>query len=215
MKKTLSRILAAAVLILPVSCFTLAGCGQTEAPAAPAASAHSLSYDAGDAPAQTTTAEAAAPMLHGVLLAMLNQGAEEFDPADRALAWESLYNMLSLYGQLDNRSEYEGEDLLLPAETVRDYAAASIPGFDELGELPEELSDRMAYQSESGCYLVTCGEDGMTRLELSDPAWENGVVRIDGELIFAADESVIAGFRAGLTPSDNMLGFTLEYMEMA
>jgi len=211
MKKTLNYILAAALLLLPVS---LTGCGQAESPAAPAASVRNLSYDPGDAPAQTTTADAAAPMLHGVLLAMLNQGAEKFDPADRTLAWESLYNMLSLYGQLDNRSEYEGEDLLLPAETVRDYAASSIPGFDTLGELPKELSDRMAYQSETGCYLVTCGEGSMARMELSDPAWENGVVRIDGALIFEADGSVIAGFRAGLTPSDNMLGFTLEYMEL-
>ncbi len=211
MKKILIGVLLAALLIIPVSQAALAGRGQT---GAPAVSARNLSYDTGDAPAQTTTAEAAAPLLHAVLLAMLNQDAKTFDPADRELAWESLYNLLSLYGQMDNRSEYQGEDLLLPAETVRDYAASAIPDLSVLGELPEDLSDRMTHQPESGCYLVACGENSMSYLTLSSPVWENGVMRITGELIFSADGSVISSFQARLTPCDNMLGFMLESMSI-
>lgn len=50
------------------------------------------------------------PALHAAILAMVNLGQRELDLSDPVAAWETLYNMLSLYGQMDDRSEYLDEE---------------------------------------------------------------------------------------------------------
>lgn len=211
MKKAFLFFMTAVMLFVPLQNVALAEYGQPEAPVP---QEEEPAYRPGDAPAQTDITDCASPLLHAVLLAMLNQNAPVFDAGEPALAWESLYNLLSLYGQLDDRSQYEGDFLALPSETVRDYAAALVPGLPVLGELPESLSDRLAFRPEDGSYLVVCGIDGLSQLELSGPAWEDGLIRLTGKLIFPEDGTVLARFRADLALSDNMLGFTLENMEL-
>ena len=213
MKKNLTRRLALCMLILSVFNPVLSGCARQEADV-PTAVPQALTYEAGNVPASETASDSAAPLLHAVLLAMMNRNVETFHPEEPELGWEIVYNMLSLYGQLDARSEYQGEDLLLPSETVRDYAAAAIPNFAALGELPEFLDDRMIYQADTDSYLIACGEESQASLRVSDPSWENGVVCLTGGLIYEVDGSTLQGFRAELVPTDGMVGFSLRSMEL-
>ena len=139
-KKGFISCLLAAALLVTLGGAALADHEET-APARETVQEPIRDYAPGTVPAQTGAVQSMSPAVHGVLLAMLHHGADEFQADDTALAWESLYNMLSLYGQLDERSEYQDSDhLLLLSETVRDYTAALDVSFDELGPLPGSLS---------------------------------------------------------------------------
>jgi len=208
-KKLLLFLMTAMMLVLPLHSAALDGPEQPEAP-----ETVKTAYQPGDTPAQTCAVDSASPLLHAVLLALLNQDAAAFDAGDPVLAWESLYNMLSLYGQLDDRSRYEGDFLVLPAETVRDYAASLSPSLSGLGEPPEDLSDRLTYRASDDSYLVACGEEGMLQLCLSSPVRDGSELRLTGELVSAFDDTVLASFRAVLLPGDNLLGTILGSMEL-
>ena len=121
--------------------------------------------------------------------------------------------MLSLYGQLDERSEYVGEDLLLPRETVQDYAAA-LPMSGALGDLPDDLSDRMIYDASSDSYRVVCGNDSLAEIQLNQTVQANGTLRLAGRLVYVVDGSSLAQFQAVLQPTDSMFGYVITSMEL-
>ena len=207
MKKCVLAVVTALVLLAPFQGVLVRA---QEADLVPEqAAAAQESYHPGDVPAQTGAADAMTPAIHGVLLAMLHQGAAVFDGSDPALGWEALYNMLSLYGQMDDRSDYIGEDLVLPVETVMDFAVAITSGFDTLGEMPAELSDRLTYDPEIDSYLVICGSDSLAQLQVRQQESRDGVLYLSGALVYLVDGSELAGFQAVLTPRDSMFGYTL------
>ena len=140
-KKLLTSALVTSMLILPVN--SVSPAHDEQAPAANQV----YEYLPGRVPAQTSAEESMAPALHALVLALINQEAASFTLSDRELAWEGLYNMLSLYGQLDWRAETEADALLLPAETVEDYAAALNTSLADLGSLPAALADRLDRKS--------------------------------------------------------------------
>ena len=115
-KKLLAAALITSMLVLPVNS-TGPAVSSEAPPAGPA-----QDYLPGDVPAQTDAAESMAPAFHALVLAMLNHDADQFPFADSSLNWEALYNMLSLYGQLDSRSVIEKGEMLFPEETLLDYA---------------------------------------------------------------------------------------------
>ena len=168
----------------------------------------------GEVPAQSSAVDSMTPALHAVVLAMLNHEQAVFDSGDPVLGWEALYNMLSLYGQLDERSDYVGEDLVLPVETVMDFSAALVPSFSQLGGLPEDLSDRLAYDEEIDSYLVTCGSDSLAQIQVTQLENQNGTLNVTGALVYLVDGSDLAQFRAVLAPRDNMFGYTIAEMEL-
>ena len=106
----MNLIKKAALTLMILSIFILPAGGAGER------SVQSPGFVPGSVPAGSGMAESMAPALHGMVLAMLNREASAFDPADRELAWESLYNMLSLYGQMDSRAQPEEGTLTLPGE---------------------------------------------------------------------------------------------------
>ena len=152
MKKILLTTLIASMLIVPLGNTALAGHEEDALPVS------AQDFVPGDTPAGNAAPEAMLPAVHGLILAMLNHDADEFDRTDTALAWESLYNMLSLYGELDSRCDESNGELFLLEETVRDYASALGIQLDELGPLPEELWDRINYDNASQGYILVCGE---------------------------------------------------------
>ena len=129
MKKILLTTLIASMLIVPLGNTALAGHEEDALPVS------AQDFVPGDTPAGNAAPEAMLPAVHGLILAMLNHDADEFDRTDTALAWESLYNMLSLYGELDSRCDESNGELFLLEETVRDYASALGIQLDELGPL--------------------------------------------------------------------------------
>lgn len=208
MKKLLLTVLAACVLVLPFGGTALA------VPEEAAAPVPVNEYLPGRVPAQTDAVEAMSPALHAVVLAMVNQDASRFSPSDSRLAWECLYNFLSLYGQLDNRGELEDDVLLLPEETAWDYAAALNLDLNQMDGLPAEILDRLGYNNVSRCYEVTPGDDGLSQIQIRSTSPVSSGLRLTGALVYAPDGRDLVCFQATLQPRDNMLGYALTEMTL-
>lgn len=209
MKKMLLTVIIASLLVFPFGTVALAenqevSAVQTEEPC----------YVPGAVPAETGAVESMTPAIHAVILSLVNHDSTVFDGQDESVSWEALYNMLSLYGQMDDRSEYQGENLVLPMETARDYAAALLPGSVALEELPASLSDRMRYQKSSDSLLLACGSDSLAEPQLGSVVKVNGSLLITGSLIYLVDGSGLADFQATLAPRDNMFGYTITSLEL-
>lgn len=196
-KRLLTAALITSMLILPVSSVGPAGAG--EAP----------DYLPGDVPAQTDAVESMSPALHALVLAMVNHDVKSFDFDDRALTWEGLYNMLSLYGQLDSRCDEKNGELLLPEETVLDYAAVLDADEESLGDSPAALRDRLNYDNVSGSYVVVCGSDNLSRIRVDGLTPSAGGYVLDGALVYEVENQTLVRFRAVLVPRDNMFGFAV------
>ena len=96
----------------------------------------------GNIPAQADAAQAMYPAVHSLVLAMTENDLE-YAPEDSEFLWTSLYYMLSLYGQMDERAELTDDTLILPSEMVRDYAAALYPQVEQLPGIPSPISQRI------------------------------------------------------------------------
>ncbi|MGE4276239.1 MAG: hypothetical protein AB7E30_03565 [Lawsonibacter sp.] len=207
MKKYLLTLMIAALLILPMGGAALADSPETAS--SDALVSEELEYVPGSVPAETDMLQSITPAVHAAVLAMLHHDLAVFDRTDPALGWETLYNMLSLYGQMDDRSEYIGEDLVLPVESVMDFSSALFPSFDTLGQLPADLSDRMVYSPEIDSYQLVCGNDSLAQIQLKSSLRDGDNVELTGSLVYLVDGSDLARFQATLQPSDNMFGYTI------
>lgn len=205
LKKLLAAALITSMLILPVNSVTPV---QAEAASFP-----EQGYRPGNVPAETDAAESMSPALHALLLAMLNHDVDRFAFEDVPLTWEVLYNMLSLYGQLDSRSVTEEGNLLLPEETVLDYAAALTcdltASSGRLGMPPAAVRDRLNYDRASGCYTVVCGEDDLSQLQLDSFTPSAEGYTLTGSLVYQVNGQILARFQADLTLRDNMFGYAI------
>ncbi len=204
MKKVITAALIASLLILPLQVTVLAD--HEEAPAQPAAVQDFLP---GDMPAGLAPDDSMLPAIHGLVLAMLNHGAPSFDLTDTGLVWESLYNMLSLYGQLDSRSEEQGGVLLLLEETVQDYAAALDISLADLPPLPSSLQDRLTCDPAHGFYYAVCGSDDLAQIQVQTVRTHSGEFHLSGKLIYDAEGETLTRFEAVLQPRDNMFGYAV------
>ena len=193
MKKIMLTTLIASMLLLPLGSTALADYEEAPAPAV------SQDYLPGDMPAGTSPADAMAPALHGVLLAMMNHDVQSLDLSDGVLAWECLYNMLSLYGQLDSRSQMEDGLLLFPTETVQDYAAALDLSLEALPPLPQELTDRLTFDR---------GDD-LSQLQVREVRPVSGGLQLTGALVYVVEDLDLVQFQATLQYRDSMFGFAV------
>lgn len=208
LKKLVTAALITSMLILPVNSAGPAGHEEASLPS------QSQDYLPGDLPAQTGAEESMSPVLHAMLLAMLNHDVKRFDLSDSGLAWEGLYNMLSLYGQLDSRCDEKNGELFLPEETVRDYAAALDADLEALGELPADLRDRMNYDNVSRCYLLVCGEDDQVRVRMDSLRTERNALVLSGALADEMEGETLVRFQAVLQPRDNMFGYAVSALSI-
>ena len=202
MKKLLLTVLLAFALLLPLGTTALA-----EDETAAESEAVYL-YVPGNAPAQTDVASML-PALHGVLLAMDNQGVTSFTAEENILSWEMLYNLLSMYGQMDSRAWFEEDVLVLPGEAVLDYSAAILPAPLSPADLPEELSDRMSYDPEFDEYRLYCGSDDLSQVVIDECVENPAGVSLSGRLVYLAEEETLLSFTAELILRDNMFGYAL------
>ena len=207
-KKLLTSALVTSMLILPVN--SVSPAHDEQAPAANQV----YEYLPGRVPAQTSAEESMAPALHALVLALINQEAASFTLSDRELAWGGLYNMLSLYGQLDWRAETEADALLLPAETVEDYAAALNTSLADLGSLPAALADRLTFDSSGNVYRAVCGEDGLSQIQVDSREQTSDGLYLTGSLVYLPDGSPLAHFRVTLQSQNNMFGYRITGMDL-
>ena len=209
MKKISMALLISLVLLLPAGGTALAGHAEAPAPG------EVREFLPGSVPAETGPAESMSPALHALVLACLDQEAARFDLDDRDLAWEGLYIMLSLYGQMDSRRVTEEGELFLPEETVQDYAAALDLDLEELGEPPAAIRDRLDYDSASRCFVVVCGSDDLARIQVDSAPAPGGGLSLAGALVYEAEDRILARFQAELQPRDNMFGYAITAMDVS
>ena len=209
MKKISMALLISLVLLLPAGGTALAGHAEAPAPG------EVREFLPGSVPAETGPAESMSPALHALVLACLDQEAVRFDLDDRDLAWEGLYIMLSLYGQMDSRSVTEEGELFLPEETVQDYAAALDLDLEELGEPAAAIQDRLDYDSASRCFVVVCGSDDLARIPVDSAQAPGGGLSLAGALVYEAEDQILARFQAELQPRDNMFGYAITAMDVS
>ena len=203
LKKLLAAALITSMLILPVNSAGPASREETPLPD------QAQDYLPGDVPAQTGAVESMSPVLHAMLLAMLNHDVRSFALSDSELAWEGLYNMLSLYGQMDSRSVTDQGELFLPEETVMDYAAVLAVDLDALGDPPAAIRDRLNYDNVSDSYVVVCGTDNLARIRVDSLTASGGSYVLTGSLVYEVENEVLVRFQATLQPQDNMFGFVV------
>ncbi len=213
MKKLLLTAMIAAMLLVPFQGVALAQNQEAGAPDTQAAM--DSQFVPGEVPAQTDAVQSMTPAIHAMILSMFLRELQVFDFSNAQLGWETLYNMLSMYGQMDERSDYLNEQLVLPVETAMDFSSAIFPSFDSLGSLPSELSDRMVYDPEIDSYLLTCGSDSLAEIQLSASRQvSGGALELEGELVYVVDGSSLARFQATLQPRDNMFGYVISALQL-
>ncbi|MBQ8801598.1 MAG: hypothetical protein IJZ52_04865 [Clostridium sp.] len=209
MKKLLLTTLLASLLILPLGTIALAD-DETAA----SENVQVVEYIPGSVPAQTDLSSML-PAMHAVLLAMDNQGVTSFAADNETLSWEMLYNMLSMYGQMDDRAYYDGEMLILPSETVMDYSAALFELPPAVETLPAELADRMTYDAGLDEYRLYCGSDALSQVVIDSTADSVGSVELAGRLVYLAEDETLCSFTASLAVCDNLFGYTLAELNVA
>lgn len=209
LKKMLLTLTAAAVLAVSIPFAAMAvNSGETALPAG-----DETVFVPGSIPAETGAVESMTPALHAGLLTLLHLGDDAL--TSDAGRWETVYNMLSLYGQLDERADSGDGLLTVPAETVLDFSAALPGGPVDLNTLPEELADRMTYLADQDSFRVVCGDDNLAEIRLDRSSVERDKLVLSGSLVYSVDDSVLTGFRAVLRPADNLFGYQIQALTLA
>ena len=123
--------------------------------------------------------------------------------------------MLSLYGQMDTRSIPEDGRLLMPEETVRDYAAALAVDPELLDSPPSAIWDRLNYDNVSRCYTMVCGEDGLAQVRVDSLTPTPQGCVLTGALVYQVDGRTLAKFQANLHTADSMFGYQISAVTIA
>lgn len=212
LRKMLLTLTAAAVLALSIPFAALAvNGGEIALPAGDVTA--ETGFVPGSIPAETGAVESMTPALHAGLLTLLHLGDDAL--TGDAGRWETVYNMLSLYGQLDERADSGDGLLTVPAETVLDFSAALPGGPVDLNTLPEDLAGRMTYLADQDSFQVVCGDDNLAEIQLSGSTVEQGKLVLSGRLVYSVDGSVLTGFQAVLQPTDSLFGYQIETLALA
>lgn len=207
MKKLLASLTILTILALPLG--SAASAEQQTPPA-------DLSVEEvhGNIPAQADAAQAMYPAVHSLVLAMTENDLE-YAPEDSEFLWTSLYYMLSLYGQMDERAELTDDMLILPAETVADYAGALFSNFDGLPALPREMNGRVSYDWQNDTFRLARGDAGLTETRLGEiTELGGGCVQVAGALVSLEDESVLCSFTVDLVRNNSMFGYAISGLDI-
>ena len=163
----------------------------------------------GNVPAQSDAAQSMYPAIHALVMAM-TENHLDYDPEDPEFLWTSLYYMLSLYGQMDERAELTDDTLILPGEVVQDYASALYPDVSTLPEIPSPISERISYRAADHTYRLARGDEGLSQVTVDSPVYQDsGTVVVDGALKSSDDGSTLRAFQVTLLPRDCMFGYII------
>ena len=162
----------------------------------------------GSAPAQADASQSMYPAVHALVMAM-TENHLDYRPEDPEFLWTTLYYMLSLYGQMDERAELTDDTLILPPEVVQDYAAALYPDVSSLPDIPSPISQRIT-QARDGTYHLARGDEGLSQVTVEPPiCLSNGTLVMNGALIALEDGSTLREFQVTLLPRDCMFGYRI------
>lgn len=208
MKKLIALVLCAAVL-LGVGGWARAVGGRDLA-----GQAAVEEFRPGTVPAESAAMDGMAAPINATVLCMLERDMR-YDAGSDTFRWASLYYMLSLYGQMDDRAELTDENLILPRETVEDYAAALFADGRKPTPVPEQLWEWIAFDAGSDSYVLARGDAELaeTRLRGASKA-EDGAIQVAGALVNLEDETDLCRFSVRLYPNESMFGYSISHLEI-
>lgn len=163
----------------------------------------------GSVPAEAELTEGIQLPIHAMVLSMWEHEMS-YDIRSAPFVWNALYYVLSMYGEMDDRAELTDEALVLPSESVNDFARALFAGLDLLPPLPPESSEFISYDATLDTYRLSLGDFALTRIALA-PLTEqaNGVFVADGTLFALEDDFPLLTFHTVLAENDTMFGFSV------
>ncbi len=173
-----------------------------------------MDFVAGTVPAQSSSIEGMVAPVNAMVLCMLERDLA-YDESSDLFLWNSLYYMISLYGQMDDRAELTDESLILPSETVCDYAAALFTNYNGLPELPAQLWEFVSYDAQSDCFVLARGDAGLSELVIETVnELDNGTCQITGALVALEDNSILCRFDATLAANNSMFGYSISALNI-
>lgn len=209
MKKTLISITMIAAMLLSLSGWVYAGNEQDLQPQTGVEE-----FVPGNVPAESGAMDGMIPPINALVLCMLEHDLS-YDEDSDVFFWNGLYYMIGLYGQMDSRAELTDDTLILPTETVEDYAAALYTNYQGLPELPEALHDRVRYDAQTDSYLLARGDAGLSETTVKTvETLANGEKQVTGALVALEDGSELCGFTATLTENNSMFGYSISALEI-
>ncbi len=168
-----------------------------------------VEFISGTVPAESAELEGMIPPVNALVMSMLEHGLP-YDESSDVFLWNSVYYMISLYGQMDSRAQLTDDRLILPGETVADYAAALFFNYSGLPELPEQMKDRVTYNAAMDTYSLARGDAGLSETQILQIRYmANGGVEVFGAVISLADEQIMCTFTADLYPNNSMFGYSI------
>lgn len=173
-----------------------------------------MDFVPGTVPAQSSSIDGMIPPVNALVLCMLERDLE-YDESSDVFLWNSLYYMISLYGQMDDRAELTDESLILPSETVCDYAAALFTNYNGLPELPAQLWDFVTYDPQNDSYVLARGDAGLSETIIETVTdLDDGTSQVNGALVALEDNSVLCRFTATLTANNSMFGYSISALNI-
>ena len=173
-----------------------------------------LDFVPGTVPAQSRQMDGMVPPVNALVLCMLERDLE-YDESSDVFLWNSLSYMISLYGQMDSRAELTDATMILPSETVADYAAALFSNYSGLPELPAELQQWVTYDEQSDSYILARGDAGLSETVIETVTVLNGgKTEVTGVLVALEDNSILCRFTATLTANNSMFGYSISGMNI-
>lgn len=168
----------------------------------------------GSVPAVSSPMDAMIPPINALVLSMLEQDLS-YDESSDVFMWNSVYYMISLCGQMDSRAELTDTQLILPTETVEDYASALFTNYSGLPALPEQMRDRVSYDPLSDSYSLARGDAGLSETLLNTVEYlDDGTVAITGSLISLVDGHEMCSFTAALAEKQTMFGYAISELNI-
>lgn len=208
MKKRLTSVALTIALLLSIGSYATAQDTTTTDTQVEASQYTGLNYYRdGDVPAQSAMEDTMLPPVTALVMSMVEKEMS-YNSSDAQFCWNSLYYMLSLYGQLDSRAQLTDDTLILPTEAVQDYAAALFGDLNGLPQLPQSLEDSITVAD--GLYYLSRGDAGLSTIEIGSTLnLDDGTVLAMGQMVYDVDGTVLCTFTVKLQPNDTMFGYSI------
>lgn len=174
----MKRILA----LLLICGLGLAACGGPSLPDTPPAQSEGTELP--------ETISAMAAPIHALAETMLYTGAD-YQPQDSEFFWNSLHFFLETYGNRHGAVGLSEEGVMrVPRKTMQEHAIALFSDYSDLLELPESLSNRIAYDDGWDAYLIYPTDYAPYTLSLSDLTEQEGEYHLEASLSDVAGDKV-------------------------
>lgn len=211
MKKLIPLLLAVCLLVTPMTAKVSADDQtQTGSPdPLPQSLAQDMVFPAGSVPADSALLDGIQLPIHALVLSM-TEHEQCYDVQSPDFVWTSLYYALSMYGQADDRAELTQDALLLPSESVNDFARALFAQLEALPPIPSLLTGFVSYDATTDTYQLSLGDFAQTQCPLGELT-----VQADGSFILAGslnaleDGAPLCFFQVTLLENDTMFGFSI------